>query len=183
MPSDSIMSDFLPLRSHPTDHLPRYWETTETGGQCGLDGCSGRARSTHTLCSQGAGKSWTTWLFSSSRRSGAGQAVYHIIHRSVLQIRLVIRSTQMKEIHPPQVPRKCCYCQWVHKRQLSLDEPVSCWRAGRCKSSWRDTQATDVSLPDRKKKKKKGLPALSSISASRLTKKAPFYFPTSMFIT
>lgn len=36
----------------------------------------------------------------------------------------------MKEIHPPQVPRKCCYCQWVHKRQLSLDEPVSCWRAG-----------------------------------------------------
>lgn len=60
----------------------------------------------------------------------AGRVLYHIIHRPVLQIRLVIRSTQMKEIHPPQVPGKCCYCQWVHKRQLSLDEPVSCWRAG-----------------------------------------------------
>lgn len=60
----------------------------------------------------------------------ASRSLYHIIHRPVLQIRLVIRSTQMKEIHPPQVPWICCYCQRVHKRQLSLDEPVSCWRAG-----------------------------------------------------
>lgn len=83
----------------------------------------------YILCSQDAGKPGEVCkevpVFFLQRWT-ASRSLSHIIHRPVLQIRLVIRSTQMKEIHPPQVPWICCYCRCVHKRQLSLDEPVSC---------------------------------------------------------
>lgn len=126
LPSDSIMSVLILTFCH-CDHIPLTsfiiklsgvvaGGKQKLGDSVDIDGCSVRARSTHTL-SQDAGKAGEVcdhvivFVLQDERSWTASRILYHIIHRPVLQIRLVIRSTQMKEIHPPQVPGKCCYCQ------------------------------------------------------------------------